>query len=176
MLPIIRRFASPIGIEVEKIDISLAARILCQFPERLTPAQRVPDNLAELGEIVKGPDANVIKLPNISASVPQLVAAITELKGKGFNLPDFSQDPKTAEEKDVAARYASYGWYVQTVTDGDYDVEAIHKVREAHLPRRISFSSSLCDRTRCFNLFYTSEEWEGSPSTSVRTNNSHCST
>lgn len=106
LLPIIRRFASPIGIEVEKIDISLAARILCQFPERLTPAQRVPDNLAELGEIVKGPDANVIKLPNISASVPQLVAAIAELKGKGFNLPEFSQDPKTAEEKDVAARYA----------------------------------------------------------------------
>ena len=69
----IRRFTDPAGIAVEKIDISVAARILCQFPERLTPAQRVPDTLKELGEIVKTPGANIIKLPNISASVPQLV-------------------------------------------------------------------------------------------------------
>ena len=75
LLPIIRRFTSPAGIAVDKIDISVAARILCQFPERLTPAQRVKDALAELGEIVKTPGANVIKLPNVSASVPQLVRA-----------------------------------------------------------------------------------------------------
>ena len=73
LLPIIRRFTDPAGIVVEKIDISVAARILCQFPERLTPAQRVKDALAELGEIVKTSGANVIKLPNVSASVPQLV-------------------------------------------------------------------------------------------------------
>jgi isocitrate dehydrogenase len=106
LLPIIRRFAGPAGIDVEKIDISLASRILCQFPEKLTPEQRVKDSLAELGQIVKGPDANVIKLPNVSASVPQLVAAIAELQGKGFAVPNFSQDPKTADEKETATRYA----------------------------------------------------------------------
>ena len=73
LLPIVRRFTDPAGIVVEKIDISVAARIIAQFPERLTPAQRVRDTLAELGEIVKQPTANIIKLPNISASVPQLV-------------------------------------------------------------------------------------------------------
>ena len=75
LLPIIRRFTNPAGIAVEKIDISVAARVLAQFPERLTPAQRVKDTLGELGEIVKGPGANIIKLPNISASVPQRVRA-----------------------------------------------------------------------------------------------------
>ena len=75
LLPIIRRFTDPAGIVVEKIDISVAARILAQFPERLTPAQRVADTLGELGEIVKTPGANIIKLPNVSASVPQLVSA-----------------------------------------------------------------------------------------------------
>jgi len=106
LLPIIRRFTDPAGIVVEKIDISVAARILCQFPERLRPEQRVTDTLGELGELVKGPDANVIKLPNISASVPQLVAAIAELQAKGYNVPNYTQDPKTDEEKDFTARYA----------------------------------------------------------------------
>ena len=109
LLPIVRRFTGPAGIAVDKIDISVAARILCQFPERLTPAQvaagHARDTLAELGEVVKRADANVIKLPNVSASVPQLVAAIAELRAKGFDVPAYTQDPKTPEEKDFTARY-----------------------------------------------------------------------
>jgi len=106
LLPIIRRFTDPAGIAVEKIDISVAARVLAQFPERLTPAQRVKDTLGELGEIVKGPGANIIKLPNVSASVPQLESCIKELQKKGFNIPNYTQDPKTEEEKDFTARYS----------------------------------------------------------------------
>jgi hypothetical protein len=106
LLPIIRRFTDPAGIAVEKIDISVAARILAQFPEALTPAQRVPDTLAELGRIVKTPGANIIKLPNISASVPQLNAAIKELQSKGYNIPDYTQSPTTDAEKAAAAKYA----------------------------------------------------------------------
>lgn len=106
LLPIISRFTDPANIVVEKIDISVAGRIITQFPERLKPEQRIRDTLAELGELVKTPDANIIKLPNISASVPQLVAAIKELQGKGYNIPNYTQDPKTAEEKDYTARYA----------------------------------------------------------------------
>jgi isocitrate dehydrogenase len=106
LLPIIRRFTQPVGINIDTIDISVAARILSKFPERLTEAQRVPDTLAQLGKLVLQPDANVIKLPNISASVPQLNAAIKELQSQGYNVPDFPQDPKTAEEKEIAARYA----------------------------------------------------------------------
>ena len=104
-LPIIRRFASAAGVEVGVKDISLAGRIIATFPEHLTEAQRQDDHLAELGELVKTPDANVIKLPNISASVPQLVAAVQELQAKGYNLPDYPEDPQTDAEKDVRARY-----------------------------------------------------------------------
>ena len=101
-LPIMRTFAAPAGINIETSDISVAARILAEFPEYLTEAQRVPDNLAELGRLTQLPDTNIIKLPNISASVPQLVAAIKELQGKGYKIPDFPQDPKTDEEKEHA--------------------------------------------------------------------------
>ncbi|MEH3085121.1 MAG: NADP-dependent isocitrate dehydrogenase [Xylophilus ampelinus] len=104
-LPIVRTFAAPAGINVETSDISVAARILGQFPERLTEAQRVPDTLAELGKLTLTPEANIIKLPNISASVSQLVAAIKELQAKGYDLPDFPEKPETDEEKDVRARY-----------------------------------------------------------------------
>src|SRR5579871_1773486 len=88
LLPIIRTFAGAAGIEIEVRDISLAARILAQFPDRLSEEQRVPDALAELGELAKTPEANIIKLPNVSASVPQLKAAIAELQGQGFDVPD----------------------------------------------------------------------------------------
>ena len=84
----------------------MAARILGEFPEYLTEAQRVPDNLAELGKLTLRPDANIIKLPNISASVPQLMAAIKELQDKGYKIPDYPESPKTDEEKDIRARYA----------------------------------------------------------------------
>jgi isocitrate dehydrogenase len=105
LLPIIRAFAAPAGVEIEQRDISLAGRILAQFPDRLTAAQRVPDALAELGELATTPEANIIKLPNISASVPQLKAAIAELRDQGYALPDYPENPSTDAEREVRARY-----------------------------------------------------------------------
>ncbi|MCW1932818.1 NADP-dependent isocitrate dehydrogenase [Pararhodobacter zhoushanensis] len=103
--PIIRSFASAAGISVETRDISVAGRVLSLFPERLTQAQRVSDDLAWLGELVKTPEANVIKLPNISASMPQLNAAIKELQSKGYDIPDYPEEATTDEEKSIKARY-----------------------------------------------------------------------
>jgi isocitrate dehydrogenase len=104
-LPIIRTFAAPAGIEVATSDISVAGRILGQFPEALTPEQRVADNLSELGKLTLKPSANIIKLPNISASVAQLKAAIKELQDKGYKIPDYPENPTTDEQKDIRARY-----------------------------------------------------------------------
>lgn len=105
LLPIIRAFAKHADVEFATADISLTGRILALFPEYLTEAQRVPDALSQLGELVKQPEANVIKLPNISASVPQLTAAIAELQAQGYALPDYPTDPQTDEEKSVRERY-----------------------------------------------------------------------
>jgi len=105
LLPIIRRFTRSSGIQLELRDISLAGRILAAFPHCLQPQQQIPDALAELGELAKTPAANIIKLPNISASIPQLTAAIRELQQQGFAVPDFPEDPKTDAEKDARARY-----------------------------------------------------------------------
>jgi isocitrate dehydrogenase len=105
LLPIIRTFASAAGIEIEVRDISLAGRILAQFPDRLSEAQQVADTLSELGELAKTPQANIIKLPNISASVPQLKAAIEELQGQGFDVPDYPESPADDEQREVRARY-----------------------------------------------------------------------
>ena len=103
-LPIVQAFAGSAGVQVETRDISLAARILAQFPELLGD-KRVNDDLAELGELAKMPEANIIKLPNISASEPQLKAAIAELQGQGFAIPDYPEDPRTDAERDTKARY-----------------------------------------------------------------------
>ena len=105
-LPVVQAFASTAGVNVETSDISVAARILGEFSDLLPEDQRVPNNLAELGKLTLTPDANIIKLPNISASVAQLMAAIKELQGKGYALPDYPEDPKTDEEKAIRARYA----------------------------------------------------------------------
>jgi isocitrate dehydrogenase len=105
LLPIVRAYAAAAGIELELRDISLAGRILAQFPDRLSEEQRVPDALGELGELVQTPEANVIKLPNISASVPQLKAAITELQEHGYGIPDYPEDPADDEQREVRARY-----------------------------------------------------------------------
>ncbi|WP_055566050.1 NADP-dependent isocitrate dehydrogenase [Streptomyces atriruber] len=104
-LPVVQAYASTAGVGVETRDISLAGRIIASFPERLEESQRISDALAELGELAKTPGANIIKLPNISASIPQLKAAIAELQGQGYALPDYPDDPKTDEERDVRARY-----------------------------------------------------------------------
>lgn len=105
--PVVEAFASTAGIDVETRDISLAGRILAQFPDYLGEDQKVADALAELGELAKTPEANIIKLPNISASVPQLKAAVKELQAQGFALPDYPDNPSTDEEKDIRARYDS---------------------------------------------------------------------
>jgi isocitrate dehydrogenase len=131
-LPVISTFAKPAGIRVEASDISVAARILGNFSEYLTPEQRVPDNLAELGKKTLEPDANIIKLPNISASMPQLQAAIKELQEKGYKLPDYPADPKTDEEKDIKARYGKcIGSAVNPVLrEGNSDRRAPRAVKE----------------------------------------------
>lgn len=106
LLPILETYAKPAGIEFETSDISLAARILATFPDHLEQSQRVPDALSELGEYTKDPDANIIKLPNVSASIPQLRAAINELTEQGYKLPEYKENPETDEEKEITARYA----------------------------------------------------------------------
>ncbi|WP_369755129.1 NADP-dependent isocitrate dehydrogenase [Marinimicrobium sp. LS-A18] len=105
LLPIVRAFAEPCGVAIETRDISLSGRIISQFPERLSEEQRIADDLAELGELAKTPEANIVKLPNISASIPQLKAAIKELQKQGYDLPDYPDEPKTDEEKAVKAKY-----------------------------------------------------------------------
>ena len=105
-LPVVRTFAAPAGIDIEESDISVAARVLAEFPEHLTDAQKVPNTLAELGKKTLLPETNIIKLPNISASVGQLMACIRELQGKGYAIPDFPEDPKTDEDKAIRNRYA----------------------------------------------------------------------
>ena len=104
-LPIVQAYTSAAGIEVETRDISLAGRVLSQFPEALSPEQRVGDHLAELGELAKTPHANIIKLPNISASVPQLKETIEELQNKGYLVPDYVDQPANAQEEEIAAKY-----------------------------------------------------------------------
>src|ERR1700709_368019 len=105
LLPIIQAFTKHSGIAVETRDISLAGRIISAFPGALTTEQRLPDALAELGALTLKPEANIIKLPNISASVPQLKEAIAELQSKGYKLPDFPENPSTDAEKDARTRY-----------------------------------------------------------------------
>ena len=106
LLPIVQAFTRAAGVVVETRDISLAGRILAAFPDRLTPDRRQPDDLAELGQLAKTPDANIIKLPNISASIPQLKGAIKELQQQGYAVPDYPEDPQNDEEKAIKATYA----------------------------------------------------------------------
>ncbi|TRW79449.1 NADP-dependent isocitrate dehydrogenase [Mycolicibacterium sp. 018/SC-01/001] len=131
-LPVVRAFAGAADIDVKSSDISVAARILAEFSDRLTEDQRVPDNLTELGELTQFPETNIIKLPNISASVPQLLAAIKELKGKGYDLPDYPGDPKNDDEKKIKERYAKIlGSAVNPVLrEGNSDRRAPKAVKE----------------------------------------------
>ncbi|WP_312515773.1 NADP-dependent isocitrate dehydrogenase [Massilia sp.] len=131
-LPVVSTFTKPAGVNVEASDISVAARILAAFPENLTPEQRVPDALSELGKKTLQPEANIIKLPNISASVTQLTTAIKELQEKGYNLPDYPADPKTDEEKAIKAKYGKcIGSAVNPVLrEGNSDRRAPRAVKE----------------------------------------------
>jgi isocitrate dehydrogenase len=132
LLPIIETFASAAGVEVETRDISLAARILAVFPDVLAEDQRVPDALAELGQLAKTPEANIIKLPNISASIPQMKAAIKELQHKGYALPDYPENPETDDERAIRERYDSVkGSAVNPVLrEGNSDRRAPKAVKE----------------------------------------------
>ena len=131
-LPVIRTFTQAAGIDVETSDISVAARILGEFSDLLPPDQRVPNNLAELGKLTLNPKANIIKLPNISASVGQLTAAIQELQGKGYALPEYPDAPKNDEEKAIKARYSKcIGSAVNPVLrEGNSDRRAPRAVKE----------------------------------------------
>ena len=132
LLPIIQAFTKSSGIDVELRDISLAGRILANFPDALTPEQQIPDALAELGELAKTPAANIIKLPNISASVPQLKAAITELQALGYALPDYPEEPENEEEEAIKSRYDQVkGSAVNPVLrEGNSDRRAPRAVKE----------------------------------------------
>ena len=131
-LPIIRTFTAPVGVDVVESDISVAGRILAEFSDCLTAEQKVPDNLAQLGKLTLLPDTNIIKLPNISASVPQLLTAIKELQAKGYNIPNFPDDPKTDEEKAIRARYSKcLGSAVNPVLrEGNSDRRAPNAVKQ----------------------------------------------
>ena len=132
LLPIIRKYTGGTGIAIETADISLAGRILANFPEDLTPAQRVPDWLTQLGELAKRPEANIIKLPNISASVPQLKAAIRELQGQGYRVPDYPENATGPAEQAIKTRYAKVlGSAVNPVLrEGNSDRRAAAAVKE----------------------------------------------
>jgi isocitrate dehydrogenase len=131
LLPIIRRFTATADIDVELSDISVAARVLAEFPEYLKEDQRVDDNLAELGRLTQEPNTNIIKLPNISASVQQLKACIKELQSKGYAIPNFPDHPKTDEEKELRVRYGkSLGSSVNPVLrEGNSDRRAPKAVK-----------------------------------------------
>jgi isocitrate dehydrogenase len=132
LLPIVEAFVGAAGVSVRLKDISLAGRIIANFPEKLTPAQRIGDELTELGVLATKPEANIIKLPNISASIPQLKAAIKELQGKGYNVPDYPDNPTTDAEKDIKARYAKiFGSVVNPVLrEGNSDRRAAGAVKQ----------------------------------------------
>ena len=164
-LPIVKAFTAPAGITVTTSDISVAARILGEFPEYLTDEQRVPDNLAELGKLTLKPDTNIIKLPNISASVHQLISAIKELQSKGYKVPDFPEDPKSDEDKAIRARYSKcLGSAVNPVLrEGNSDRRAPRSVKEYVRKHPHSMGEwSMASRTHVAHMrhgdFYHSEK------------------
>src|SRR5499426_295709 len=132
LLPIVEAFVGAAGVSVKLKDISLAGRILASFPEKLTPAQRINDELTELGELTLKPEANIMKLPNISASIPQLKAAIKELQDKGYNVPDYPDNPTTEAEKEIKSRYAKvFGSVVNPILrEGNSDRRAAGAVKQ----------------------------------------------
>jgi len=168
LLPVIQRFAVPLGIQVEKRDISVAGRIIAHFPDYLTPEQQIPDELAALGELAKTPEGNIIKLPNISASIPQLVEAIAELQEKGYNIPNFNANPQTDEEKEIRARYAKVlGSAVNPVLrEGNSDRRCAPPVKKNEMSKKVrspkmrpwSSTSRTCVAHMSEGDFYGSEQ------------------
>src|ERR1700685_1527919 len=132
LLPIVEAFVGAAGVSVKLKDISLAGRILASVPDKLAPAQRINDELTELGELTLRPEANIIKLPNISASIPQLKAAIKELQGKGYNVPDYPDNATTDAERDIKSLYAQvFGSVANPVLrEGNSDRRAAGAVKQ----------------------------------------------
>src|SRR3954454_21705379 len=132
LLPIVEAFVGAAGVSVKLKDISLAGRIIANFPEKLTPAQRINDELTELGKLATRPEANIMKLPNISSSIPQMKAAIKELQGKGYDVPDYPDNPTTDAEKDFKSRYSKvFGSVVNPVLrEGNSDRRAAGAVKQ----------------------------------------------
>ena len=132
LLPIIKKFTAPAGVDIVATDISVASRVLAEFPEFLTDSQKVPNTLAELGKLTQNPDTNIIKLPNVSASQGQLIACVRELQGRGYKLPDYPEDAKTEEEKALKARFGKcIGSSVNPVLrEGNSDRRAPKAVKE----------------------------------------------
>ena len=147
-LPIVQAYAKAAGIDVETRDISLSGRIIANFPDNLSDEQKIGDALTELGELAKTPEANIIKLPNISASIPQLKAAIAELQEKGYDIPDFPEEPSNADEEAIKARYAKVlGSAVNPVLregNSDRRVAAVEIDLELRLDAAVG-----CDTRRC---------------------------
>lgn len=165
LLPIVRAFTNGSGINVELSDISLAGRILANFPDNLSDSQKINDELTRLGELAKSPDANIIKLPNISASVPQLEAAVKELQGKGYDIPNYPEHPVNAEEEDVRQRYAKImGSAVNPVLrEGNSDRRAPPAVKayarqHPHKMGKWSADSQSHVSTMGVNDFYSNEQ------------------
>ena len=132
LLPIVQAYTKGSGVDIETSDISLSGRIIANFPERLTEDQRVSDELSVLGELATTPDANIVKLPNISASIPQLQAAVAELQGQGYDIPDYPEDPKNDADRELQARFAKVlGSAVNPVLrEGNSDRRAAAAVKE----------------------------------------------
>ncbi|MBB5037236.1 NADP-dependent isocitrate dehydrogenase [Prosthecobacter dejongeii] len=165
LLPIVEAFTQSSGIAVETRDISLAGRILANFPDCLTPDQQIPDELAYLGKLCVAPEANIIKLPNISASVPQLKAAVAELQGQGYKLPDYPENPQTDADKEIKARYAKVmGSAVNPVLrEGNSDRRAPKAVKEyarknPHSMGKWSTASKTSVGTMGQNDFFSNEK------------------
>ena len=152
-LPIIEKFAASAEVEIELSDISLAARILSAFPDNLTDEQRVPDALAELGALTSDSETNIIKLPNVSASIPQLVHAITELQEHGYNIPDYPAEPSTEAETLINKIYSSaLGSSVNPVLrEGNSDRRAPASVKQfaRNHPHSMGRMESIVTHTRC---------------------------
>src|ERR671926_954816 len=132
LLPIVEAFVGTAGVKMKLKDISLTGRIIANFPDKLKPEQRINDELAELGELATKPEANIMKLPNISASIPQLKAAIKELQGKGYAVPDYPDNPTTDAEKEIKARYSKiFGSVVNPILrEGNSDRRAAPAVKQ----------------------------------------------
>jgi len=145
LLPVVQAFVKTAGVDVQQKDISLAGRVIATFADRLKPEQRIDDELAKLGELVLKPEANIIKLPNISASIPQLKECIAELQAQGYDIPDFPEEPKTEEEKAIREKYNTcLGSAVNPVLrEGNSDrraAAAVKKYAQKHPPRLKPFA------------------------------------